>query len=164
MWLVRSKPIRYKCYNSNNTFFTYFFAQMTSCFVHYDIIFYPFPVNSQYLKKSGINSPALDSVFHPEEVVSQPKLKQALSLEENWASMWLLKIIFCALFSVESNWLVFHWTLVKSRKIHCQFNNCSGKNFLLAYLGNYSLFAQCMHCRLLNIMKICYNRQLELKH
>ena len=55
---------------------------MTSCFVHYDIIFYPFPVNSQYLKKSGINSPALDSVFHPEEVVSQPKLKQALSLEQ----------------------------------------------------------------------------------
>ena len=63
---------------------------MTSCFVHYDIIFYPFPVNSQYLKKSGINSPALDSVFHPEEVVSQPKLKQALSLEQKWASVWLL--------------------------------------------------------------------------
>ena len=51
-------------------FLTYFFAQMTLCFVHYDIIFYPFPVNSQYLKISGVNSPALDSVFHPEEAVS----------------------------------------------------------------------------------------------
>ena len=42
-------------------------------------------------------------------------------------------------------------------------NNCSCLNFLLPFLGNYSL---CLHnvCRLLNIMKICYSRQLELKH
>ena len=26
-----------------------FFAQMTSCAVHYDIIYHPFPINSQYL-------------------------------------------------------------------------------------------------------------------
>ena len=36
MWLVGSKPVRYKCYNSN-IFFAWFFAQMTSCFVHYDV-------------------------------------------------------------------------------------------------------------------------------
>ena len=35
----------------------FFFAQMTSCFVHYDIIYYPFPVNSQYFKMSGFDSP-----------------------------------------------------------------------------------------------------------
>ena len=34
-----------------------FFAQMTSCFVHYDVIYYPFPVNSQYLKMLGVDSP-----------------------------------------------------------------------------------------------------------
>ena len=36
MWLVGSKPVRYKCYNSN-IFFAWSFAQMTSCFVHYDV-------------------------------------------------------------------------------------------------------------------------------
>ena len=36
MWLVGSKPVRYKSYNSN-IFFAWFFAQMTSCFVHYDV-------------------------------------------------------------------------------------------------------------------------------
>ena len=35
-----------------------YFAQMTSCFVHYDVIWYPFPVNSQYLKIRGVDSPA----------------------------------------------------------------------------------------------------------
>ena len=47
MWLVESKPIRYKCYNSNNIFFACFFAQKTSYvyFEHYDVIYYPFPVN-----------------------------------------------------------------------------------------------------------------------
>ena len=34
-----------------------FFAQMTSCFVYYDVIYYPFPVNSQYLKMWGVDSP-----------------------------------------------------------------------------------------------------------
>ena len=33
--------------------FRIFFAQMTSCFVHYDVVYYPFPVNSQYLNMSG---------------------------------------------------------------------------------------------------------------
>jgi len=37
MWLVGSKPIRYKWYNCNIIFFARFFAQMTSCFVHYDV-------------------------------------------------------------------------------------------------------------------------------
>ena len=37
------------------------FAQMMSCFVHYDIIDYPFPVNSQYLKMSGVDSPECGS-------------------------------------------------------------------------------------------------------
>ena len=30
---------------------------MTSCFMHYDIIYYPFLVNSQYLKLWGVDSP-----------------------------------------------------------------------------------------------------------
>ena len=38
--------------------FRMFFAQMTSYFVHYDVICYPFPVNSQYVKMWGIDSPA----------------------------------------------------------------------------------------------------------
>ena len=38
--------------------FRMFLAQMTSYFVHYDVICYPFPVNSQYLKMWGIDSPA----------------------------------------------------------------------------------------------------------
>ena len=28
----------------------YVFAQMTSCNMHYDVIYSPFPINSQYLK------------------------------------------------------------------------------------------------------------------
>ena len=38
--------------------FCMFFSQMTSYFVHYDVIWYPFPVNSQYLKMWGVDSPA----------------------------------------------------------------------------------------------------------
>ena len=35
--------------------FRAFFAQMTSCAVHYDVIYHPFP---QYLKTWGVDSPA----------------------------------------------------------------------------------------------------------
>ena len=38
-------------------FCAFFFSQMTSCFVHYDIIYHPFPINSQYLKTWGVDSP-----------------------------------------------------------------------------------------------------------
>ena len=34
-----------------------FFAQMTSCAAHYDIIYHPFPINSQSLKTRGVDSP-----------------------------------------------------------------------------------------------------------
>ena len=34
-----------------------FYAQMTSCAVHYDIIYYPFFINSQYLNTSEVDSP-----------------------------------------------------------------------------------------------------------
>ena len=35
-----------------------FFAKMTSCAVRYDVIYHPFPINSQlYLKKMGVDSP-----------------------------------------------------------------------------------------------------------
>ena len=37
--------------------FRMFFAQMTPCFLHYDVIYYPFPVNSQYLKMYGVDNP-----------------------------------------------------------------------------------------------------------
>ena len=32
---------------------------MTSCAMHYDVIYRPFPINSQYLKTWGVDSPAL---------------------------------------------------------------------------------------------------------
>ena len=34
------------------------FAQMTSCVMHYDIIYDPSAINSQYLKTWGVDSPA----------------------------------------------------------------------------------------------------------
>ena len=37
--------------------FRMLFAQMTPCFLHYDVIYYPFPVNSQYLKMWGVDNP-----------------------------------------------------------------------------------------------------------
>ena len=35
----------------------YFFAWMTSCAERYDVIYHPFPINSQYLKMWGVDSP-----------------------------------------------------------------------------------------------------------
>ena len=35
-----------------------FFAQMTSCTVHYGVIYHPFPINSQYFDDIGGDSPA----------------------------------------------------------------------------------------------------------
>ena len=29
------------------------------CCVHYDVIYHPFPINSQYLKTEGVDSPGL---------------------------------------------------------------------------------------------------------
>ena len=40
-------------------FCAFFFSQMTSCAMHYDVIYRPFPINSQYLKTWGVDSPAL---------------------------------------------------------------------------------------------------------
>ena len=37
-----------------------FYAQMTSCAVRYDVIYYPLPVNSQYLDTSEVDSPVWD--------------------------------------------------------------------------------------------------------
>ena len=37
----------------------FFFSQRTSCTVHYDVIYHPFPINSQYLEMWGVDSPAL---------------------------------------------------------------------------------------------------------
>ena len=34
-----------------------FFAQMTSCTVHNDVTYHPFPINSQHLKTWGVDSP-----------------------------------------------------------------------------------------------------------
>ena len=39
------------------SFLCIFFSQMTSCAVYYDIISHPFPINSQYLKMWGVDSP-----------------------------------------------------------------------------------------------------------
>ena len=44
--------------NCNDQSHQVFFAQMTSCAMHYDVVYLPFPINSQYLKTWGIDSPA----------------------------------------------------------------------------------------------------------
>ena len=62
MWLVGSKPIKsnvvqqhlFRAFcviaNSWRSESTVSFAQMTSCAIRYDVIYYPFTINSQYLK------------------------------------------------------------------------------------------------------------------
>ena len=35
----------------------YFLVQMTSCAMRYDVTYHPFPINSQYLKMWGVDSP-----------------------------------------------------------------------------------------------------------
>ena len=57
MWSAGSKPIRSNVTIPTTSFSRIFFSQMTSCAVHYDIIYHPFPINSQYLKTCGVNSP-----------------------------------------------------------------------------------------------------------
>ena len=64
--LVGSKPVR-----SNVTVPTaslsrvYLFTQITSCAMPYDVIYHPFPINSQYLKTWGVDSPALIDLLCP---------------------------------------------------------------------------------------------------
>ena len=62
-----SKPIRSYVLDKN-IFFTrfvssqihedgrVFYAQMTSCATHYDVIYHPSPINSQYLNMSGLTA------------------------------------------------------------------------------------------------------------
>ena len=38
-----------------------FYAQMTSCALHYDVIYHPSPINSHYLNTWGVDSPAFGS-------------------------------------------------------------------------------------------------------
>ena len=57
MWLVGSKPIRSNVTIPTTSFLHVFFSQMMSCAVHYDIIYHPFPINFQYLRTCGVDSP-----------------------------------------------------------------------------------------------------------
>ena len=41
--------------------FRAFFSTDDVCAVHYDIIYYPFPISSQYLKMRGVDSHAIPS-------------------------------------------------------------------------------------------------------
>ena len=41
-----------------HVFRAFFFSQMTSPAVHYDVIYHPIPVNSQYLKTWEVDSSA----------------------------------------------------------------------------------------------------------
>ena len=50
-----------------------FFAQMMSYTVQYDIIYHPFPINSQYLKTWGVDS--LDQVSLKGMSVKPTKIK-----------------------------------------------------------------------------------------
>ena len=40
-----------------------FFLQMTSCAMHDDVIYHPFPINSQYLKWWGVDSPVIGNLL-----------------------------------------------------------------------------------------------------
>ena len=40
-------------------FHAFFFTNDVMCHVHYDVIYHPFPINSQYLKTWGVDSPDL---------------------------------------------------------------------------------------------------------
>ena len=41
----------------------FFSPKMTSCALHYDVIYHPLPINSQYLKMRGVDSPGIDIVM-----------------------------------------------------------------------------------------------------
>ena len=118
MCLVESKPIRYKCYNSNNIFFTCFFAQMTSCLVHYDVIYYSFPVNSHYLKMLGVDSPVTNWSWQEER--------------SEWTKWW------------KNAYIYFQKTLVDNFDSMCILNfhnNCWGFTFLCRCLSK--LWSHC---------------------
>ena len=58
MWLVGSKSIRSNFTIPTTSFLRFFFlSQMRSCAVHCDIIYHPFPINTQYLKTWGGRQP-----------------------------------------------------------------------------------------------------------
>ena len=60
MWLVGSKPIRSNVTIPTTSFsHIFFFSQMTSCAICYDIIYHLFPINSQYLKTWQADSPEI---------------------------------------------------------------------------------------------------------
>jgi len=43
-----------------------FFTNDVMCRGHYDVIYHPFPINSQYLKTWGVDSPGQPiATFHP---------------------------------------------------------------------------------------------------
>ena len=54
------------------------FAQMMSCAMPYDIIYHPFPFNSQYLKTWGVDSPAFRYLKGPLIKFSGTKMKGVL--------------------------------------------------------------------------------------
>ena len=53
-------------------FHTVFFTSDVMCRGHYDIIYHPFPINSQYLKMWGVNSPGIHLI---EKTLSLEKYK-----------------------------------------------------------------------------------------
>ena len=68
MWLMGSKPVRSYVTRQRHLCRAIvssqihedgrvFDAQMTSCALRYDVIYHPFPINSQYLNTSGVDSP-----------------------------------------------------------------------------------------------------------
>ena len=60
------------------------FAQMMSCAMPYDIIYHPFPFNSQlYLKMWGVDSPAFRYLKGPLIKFSETKMKGVPFLSKN---------------------------------------------------------------------------------
>ena len=112
MWLVGSKPVRYKCYNSN-IFFAWFFAQMTSCFVHYDVGGWQPYVSDElcgyasihFYLVAGARSPQTSSISFESSGKEAWVLKMSKWSQENrkWYSL-------CGLPCDSSFYVVFHST------------------------------------------------------
>ena len=64
-----------------------FLTQMTSCDVHYDVIYRPFPISSQYLKTWGVDSPACIACIVCIELLLLPTSIQS--------GGWILHFLLC---------------------------------------------------------------------
>ena len=78
MWLGGSKPVRSNVTIPTTSFSRVFFTNEVMCRVHYVVINHPFPINSQYLKTWGVDSPEIVS---PNSIFGGPLLNRSTQRE-----------------------------------------------------------------------------------